>query len=335
MKHAIAANYLGILDKCLKQQGIDSFLQEIAIEPLRIQDPQAYLSLEEFSFILKTAYQYKQLPHLGLLFGEELSIVNHGFLGFATMTSPTFGTALQTLLNYLATRTAIITGQLKKNSMSNQSYVELKLLTTDSLNNQFLTEMVIAHLAKIRTFLINVTIPFHRIEIVYSEPSHSSYYLPFANKIKFNSLETRIFFLDSELNAPLKFADDTSYQQAKCQLQRLTEQLLTKDDILSRIKKILYTQDLYQLNMERVAQQLCLTPRTLRRHLNPYKLTYQEILDTVRQEKAQELLINTQLSITEISFLLGFHELSNFTKAFKRWSDYTPSDYRELFTIKK
>ncbi len=330
MKHAIAASYLGILDKCLKKQGMDGFLNHLHGMALRIEDPQAYLSLAEFNEIVARAYQYSQLPHLGLLFGEQLSIANHGFLGYATMTSPTLKAAIETMLQFIATRTKLLSGQLKKdNIIPSSRYIELDVMPIDATNHRFLTEMAIAHLIKIKTFLLNKPSLGLKLEIDYPEPAYKYFYKHFASEVVFNAPITKIFFSDEELSAAINFADDLSYQQAKLQISDLKAHLSQEDDLPYQIKHMLYTQDLSKLSMAEVAKQLCMSIRTLRRRLLSFSLTYQHILDEIREKKACDLLLNTSLSITEISFLLGFKELSNFTKAFKRWNDMTPSEYRK------
>ncbi|HAT1761529.1 TPA: AraC family transcriptional regulator, partial [Legionella pneumophila] len=42
---------------------------------------------------------------------------------------------------------------------------------------------------------------------------------------------------------------------------------------------------------------------------------------------------NNNISMTEISFLLGFQDTSNFSKAFKRWTGVTPTEYREKHEV--
>lgn len=331
MKQAIAANYLGILDKCLKQHGINDFLKHIDIKPARLNDPAAFLTEQELTVFIKKAYEISELPYLGLLFGECLSIVNHGFLGYAMMTSPTLGAAIRVLLSYLTTRTALLCGQLCGNA-SGKTFVEFKLLTNDPLINRFLTEMAMVHLTKIRGFLLNITSPCLRIELSYPEPVYSEYYRQIlSTQIKFNAKKNRVMLLSTELESPINFADDASYQQATLQLQAMIEHLTKENDLPSRIKALLYTQDLSQLSMQQIASQLCLSVRTLRRHLQLHQTTYQSLFDEVRQHKAEELLANSQHSITEISFLLGFRDVSNFTKSFKRWSQLTPTQYRLRF----
>ncbi|WBV66702.1 helix-turn-helix domain-containing protein [Legionella pneumophila] len=106
-----------------------------------------------------------------------------------------------------------------------------------------------------------------------------------------------------------------------------------KEDMASKIKSILINQNLNHVSMDEIASRLCMTSRTLRRHLQRLDVTYQELLDEVREQKAKTFLLNNNISMTEICFLLGFQDTSNFSKAFKRWTGITPTEYREKHEV--
>lgn len=57
-----------------------------------------------------------------------------------------------------------------------------------------------------------------------------------------------------------------------------------------------------------------------------------EFVIQVRLNKASELLINTSHSILDIATDVGFNNLSNFNRQFKRYYQLTPSQYRKKFT---
>ncbi|HEL8445800.1 TPA: helix-turn-helix transcriptional regulator, partial [Legionella pneumophila] len=122
-------------------------------------------------------------------------------------------------------------------------------------------------------------------------------------------------------------------QLAKRQLQELEKKMSLKEDMASKIKSILINQNLNHASMDEIASRLCMTSRTLRRHLQRLDVTYQELLDEVREQKAKTFLLNNNISMTEISFLLGFQDTSNFSKAFKRWTGVTPTEYREKHEV--
>jgi len=76
-------------------------------------------------------------------------------------------------------------------------------------------------------------------------------------------------------------------------------------------------------NVEHVAKQLGLTTRSLQRRLKDEQTSFQLVREDVRRELATRYL-DDNLSIAEISFLLGFSEPSAFFRAFKRWTGLTP-----------
>ena len=78
-----------------------------------------------------------------------------------------------------------------------------------------------------------------------------------------------------------------------------------------------------------IAAAMHMSDRTLQRKLKQEALTFQEVLDTTRQELAEQYLANTSLSLMEVSQLLGFVDLSNFYRACKRWFGLPPGQYRQ------
>ncbi len=78
-----------------------------------------------------------------------------------------------------------------------------------------------------------------------------------------------------------------------------------------------------------IASALQVSERTLQRQLREEGTTFRELLDETRRELALEYLRDSSLSIKEITYLLGFSDAANFTRAFRRWAGVTPSGYRE------
>jgi AraC-like DNA-binding protein len=78
-----------------------------------------------------------------------------------------------------------------------------------------------------------------------------------------------------------------------------------------------------------VTARLChMTPRTLHRRLIDEGSAFKEILEDVRHMLAVEHLKSGHLTIQEIAYTLGYTDLANFRRAFKRWEGVPPSAYR-------
>lgn len=81
-------------------------------------------------------------------------------------------------------------------------------------------------------------------------------------------------------------------------------------------------------HVEVVAKRLGLTARSLQRRLRDEGTSFQAVREDVRRALAARYL-EDDLSIAEISFLLGFSEPSAFFRAWKRWTGLTPAESRE------
>lgn len=72
-----------------------------------------------------------------------------------------------------------------------------------------------------------------------------------------------------------------------------------------------------------------LTKRTLQRRLNDINTTFLQLLDDTLEEEAKRLLQSQELSITQVSYLLGYITPAHFSRAFKRMTEQTPKAYRQ------
>ena len=82
-------------------------------------------------------------------------------------------------------------------------------------------------------------------------------------------------------------------------------------------------------NQETIAQSLNVSLRSLQRKLNDEDTNFKTLLESTRRELALHYIRETHRSLGEITYLLGFSEPSNFTRAFKRWTGVSPIAYRE------
>ncbi len=104
---------------------------------------------------------------------------------------------------------------------------------------------------------------------------------------------------------------------------------LERDNIEARVREVLIQRlDQSEPSQEEVAEQLHMSARTLQRKLGDSGTTYTEILDDTRRELALAYLSAQQHSVSEVTYLLGFSCGSSFTRAFRRWTGQSPSDWR-------
>lgn len=81
-------------------------------------------------------------------------------------------------------------------------------------------------------------------------------------------------------------------------------------------------------NIDLVAEKLNFSQRSLQRKLNDSGTSYKDLVENIRRSMAEKYLNQNLLSLGEISYLLGFSNVANFSRAFKRWKGVTPGVYR-------
>jgi len=77
-----------------------------------------------------------------------------------------------------------------------------------------------------------------------------------------------------------------------------------------------------------IASRCGLSQRTFVRRLTSENLTFSVVLSELRRDLAIQYLADRGLSISQIAWLLGYHEVSAFTHAFKHWTGMTPREAR-------
>ncbi len=101
---------------------------------------------------------------------------------------------------------------------------------------------------------------------------------------------------------------------------------LDRNNIPNRVRAAIMEQlPTGEVSDESVAAELHMTSRTLHRRLRRDGQSFRGLLKEVRQELAEQYIRDESLTLTEITFLLGFSEMSSFSRAYKKWRGVSPS----------
>jgi len=123
-------------------------------------------------------------------------------------------------------------------------------------------------------------------------------------------------------NAELAHANDQIISQYLAHLDRTHIAPQVKAKLLDQLSSGNVTE-------AQMAVALNQSERSLQRKLRAEGTSFSQLLEETRRELAQRYIENSRLSITETAYLLGFAEPANFTRAFRRWTGQSPSDYRQ------
>lgn len=83
-----------------------------------------------------------------------------------------------------------------------------------------------------------------------------------------------------------------------------------------------------EVSLGRIARDMATSPRSLQRRLAREETHFGAVVDQVREKLARHYLRDRQRTTTEVALLLGFADLSSFSRAFKRWTGESPAAFR-------
>lgn len=328
----ISKHYLDMLLALLKAQGI---LEIGLLTKLEVPDRYANSAQIPLKVLLKSWYAAMALtgnPLLSLSSEANAHPTDFGILGSLVMHSSTLGQALETVnkLESMINPNFLSKVYVLNGECINQ--VECLTLHDDELLRPMI-EMDMAFTIGMAKFLTRQTIAqehLWRVEFKHKPAGPiENYERLLESKVLFGCEYNRLVFdpvlLEVETYNPNPdvyniLAKGVANNEAYTLGQNTSRRI--KSFILSRIGKEVPTQ-------VAAAQHLNISISTLKKQLNAEDSGFQKILSDIRMEKAEDLLQDNSLSISEIAERLGFAYVNNFTRAFKRYHGCTPLEYKE------
>lgn len=185
---------------------------------------------------------------------------------------------------------------------------------------------IAAHRAK---RLLQSGLDMHYVGFEHAQPDYlEAYEEAFRCPLKFDQKCSEIAFDAVYLDYKMPRNSPSLYKVLTAHLDRLLSSLGKGATIASKVESIVSKKiSDTELDADYVASRLNMSRNTLYRKLKKEGVAYQDIVDGVRADYATEHLKSGEYSITELTFLLGFSEVSAFSRAFKRWTGKTPNSF--------
>lgn len=270
-----------------------------------------------------------QDPDAGLHLGEHLPLYRGQVIEHLFVSSGNFGEGLKRALAYQR----LISDALSAELVITESHCYLTngmQSVLDQKVNRHFTECFLSGVLRFFKFVTEGRFEPTFIDFNFTEgATDDEYFRVYGCPVSLGQKETRIYFDVAILDYPL--------WQAEPELLQLHEQLaieklqeLARYDLVGEVRRAIgSTLESGETTLETVASQLNITPRRLRTQLSEAHTSFQQILSDYRCRLAKKLLAHTTESVERIVYLTGFSEPSTFYRAFKRWTNETPVEYRK------
>jgi AraC-like DNA-binding protein len=277
--------------------------------------------------VLKAASDTAADPMTALAAGRRQKIHHFGVYGFALATSQTFGDAFTFGRQHLELAGAVlrISFKLEDGAGILRSHNPRALGSLLPFAAEFWRSSMVTLLSEI----LQEPFPSLRMRFPYARPRHANRYREIFNcPIEFDCESMEWHFDPAVLDRPCPNAN--SLTSNIC--QDFCEAMIAKNSAASPLQREVRSYILAntggRCTAEEAAAALGLSKRTLFRRLADEQTSFQSLLDQTRSALACEYRENTNLAVGDIGERCGYADEANFRKAFRKWQQLTPSQWR-------
>ena len=321
-------------------RGFRATLESLGINPLEViesvilqREPAANVTQADptpptIHEVIETAVKISGDQELAFRMGQGLDMTKYGAYGFAIMSSINMGSALELFLRY--GQTFMDGVYWSRAQYEDGIIVRLHQDTGTDYQKLLVTELIFSQMYATSRLLNAQALEGISTHFNYSRPAHAATYKKqWPIPMEFDQEYSQIFLSKRWLDQRTRTGNPTTNVLFSQQCEEILQGMSDVKEVSTAVRRLLILSAGEFLNIKEVSEQLHITERTLRRRLSAEGTDFRTLFDSIRNTLAQNYLSNTSLSVVEISHLLGYGEATNFHRAFQRWNEMTPNEYRD------
>ncbi|OTG92336.1 helix-turn-helix transcriptional regulator [Acinetobacter sp. ANC 3832] len=294
-----------------------------------LADPEFRIPTPVANELIKHALRMTGESTLGYHIGTQMRISIHGFIGYAIMTAHDITDALVLANRFIQLRMPFL--QLYFSTFGEKATLQLQCdISIEPLRTEIVTSLTfgIMTMAKAITGIDELEA---EIDFDFAKPEGFDKYLAKLSTYNFRFEQPHLLssFDKKYLGLKMVNADPIASQIAINQCESELSALGERRRLAMRVRDILTHSEQHYLSIENVAERLHMSDRTLKRQLAAEGTSFSTLVDEVRYRHATSLLSRTDYTLEQIADELGYSDVANFSRAFKRWSGRSPSSWRK------
>ncbi|AOE83043.1 AraC family transcriptional regulator [Pseudomonas sp. TCU-HL1] len=300
----------------------------LGFTPEDLQDPAQRISYRQAMTMIQRALTALPDRGLGLWVGHRNVLGTLGLLGHVLSLSRTLRDAFEVGMRFQHTSGGMAVCSLHEGA--EESFVEVECRLPYANIQVFAVEEFFASLMVYNRALISAEFWPLRFEFTHAAPTYEAEYRRLLGpNLHFGCLHNRMVIANHWLDTHLPNHQPVALRQALNLLELESAQVQQKIDLLQTVERAIARDLPHGSLIEKVANDLNMSSRTLRRRLTEHAMTFDALLEQVRRARAMSLLSNPEMPIERIAEELGYSDVRGFRRAFKRWTGLSPSACRD------
>lgn len=330
----LAAAATGIVDHIAESRGdLDAIFGNAGIAPAMAGSPTLKLKLASFCQLFEEAARQTGNGNFGLWFGNQFKPRDLGLWGYAAVTAPTMGAALENLVGLFGYHQESSILRVVEGS-DGLMRLEYQIQAPEIVDRRQDAELSLGMFLNVfRDGLSNNWTP-EEVHFEHPQPEDwQAHETAFSAPVYFSQPTNALLFRPEILEQPMPGRDLALMTIMRTCLERLGSQQQPPPSLIDQVRLMIRTNlpEGYP-SLEQVARALKLSAATVQRELALEGVAYKDLVEMTRRELAISYLKQRQLPLSEIAFLLGYSELSAFSRAMRRWEGASPRAVRAKLT---
>lgn len=328
----IRANMLaGLGDYVHSRHGLmlADLLGAVDLDPDQKPDPEQSLPLNAYARLLEITSERSGDPCFGLNFAAAFPRGGTRTLGYLILNAPDLRTCLECLCRYVCLQCDAIA--FKFVAAGGVAHLEISCGSAFvAPRKQFLEFVCALVVGRLSAAFGNGWVPL-KVTFAYREPScGGAYEVLFGRNLVFDSAQTIITVRGDLLKARSETADDGLFALLRAIADKELVAIERSHSVIWQVSEyIVESLPLQAATLDRAAEALDRTPRQLQSDLKRLGTTFEKQVGRLRRSLTERYLRDSDLPLTEIALMLGFSELSAFTRAARSWFGMPPSQWRQ------
>lgn len=326
----LASAATGIVDYIDDMRGdVDRIFGNAGIAPSMAGSPTLKLKLSAFCNLFEEASRITGNDNFGLWFGNQFKPRDLGLWGYATVSSPTLGSALENLVGLFHLHQASSVMNLAEDP-GGLVRLEYQIQAPDIVERRQDAELSLGMFLNVFRECYGAAWAPEEVHFEHPCPAESrEHESAFGAPVYFSQPTNALLFRPEITDRAMPGRDPNLMAMMQSCLVQLSAQPDVPISLIDQVRSIIRTRlpDGYPA-LDTVAGELRLSAALIRRELRREGVVYKEIVEMTRRDLAMMYMKQRQLPFSEIAFLLGYSELSAFSRAVRRWTGESPRTVR-------
>jgi AraC-like DNA-binding protein len=307
--------------------GVSAVLRRAGLPQDLFDQTRILVSTEELFALWRAIGEVSQDPAIGLKLAIETKTERFHPMGIAALSTENLGAAVEHMARY---KKLCAPEEILHEVDDEEWSIQFRWTLAVDVEPQVLIDHCFAWLVTIARHGSGTRISPVRVGLVQPRPHLKALEQFFGCSVVCGASRNALVFRASDAACPFVTRNAELLDMLTPQFEQELKQHSGEDSFIELARGAIQQRLTgHRPNVEDIARDLHMSPRTLQRRLQEAGSSFQQVLDEARHQMARYYLGNSVLELNEAAYLLGYEDANSFARAFRGWEGMPPGHWRE------